>query len=71
MAQIIAFNVGRRNGKKLLEAERWKAIAKGRIRHFTCDDCGADIEVINEDYPDLCPGCGRFISGWKKSEENT
>ena len=70
MAQIIAFNVGRRNGKTL-EQERLKALAKGRIRYFTCDDCGADIEVINEQYPDKCPGCGRVISSWKKSEENT
>ena len=68
MAQIIEFV---RKKKMSDDAKRWKAIAKGRIRHFTCDDCGADIEVINEDYPDLCPGCGRFISGWKKSEENT
>ena len=67
MAQIISFV---KKQKTTEEANRWKAIAKGQVRHFTCDDCGADIEVINEDYPDLCPGCGRFISGWKKSEEN-
>ena len=70
MAQIIAFNVGRRNGKTL-EQERLKALVKGRIRYFTCDDCGADIEVINEKYPDRCPGCGRNITQWNKAEENT
>jgi len=69
MAQIITFNVGRRNGKTL-EQERLKALAKGRIRHFTCNDCGADIEVINEDYPDICPGCNRLITHWNKAEEN-
>ena len=67
MAQIISF-VKKQSTVK--EAERWKAIAKGQIRHFTCDDCGADIEVINEQYPERCPGCNRIISGWKKSEEN-
>ena len=68
MAQIVSFIPRKRANK---EAERWKAIAKGRIRYFTCDDCGADIEVINEEYPDKCPGCGRNIDQWNKVEENT
>lgn len=68
MAQIVEF---KRKKEVITEAQRWKAIAKGRIRYFTCDDCGSDIEVIDEQYPYRCPGCGRIITGWNKSEEKT
>ena len=70
MGKIIAFNVGRRNGKTQLEAERWKAIAKGNIETYSCDMCGADIEVINGKFPDKCPGCGLSILHWNDTEEN-
>ena len=63
MAQIIKF-------QKRNDAERVKALVKGKIKVFTCDTCGTDIEVINEVYPKKCPGCGYEITQWNKSEEN-
>ena len=63
MAQIIKF-------QKKTDKERVKALVKGRIKVFTCDTCGTDIEVINEVYPKKCPGCGYEITQWNKSEEN-
>ena len=63
MAKIIEF-------KKMKGKNRTEALVKGRIRTFTCDTCGEEIEVINEEYPDCCPGCGLEIETWKKSEEN-
>ena len=62
MAQIIKF-------QKRNDAERVKALVKGEIRTFTCDTCGADIEVINGVYPKKCPGCGLEIEHWNKLEE--
>ena len=41
---------------------RYKAIAKGTLLKFTCDTCGEEIEVIDEEYPEYCPGCLREIS---------
>ena len=67
MAQIVEF---KRYEKKLSVAERYKALAKSQIRTFTCDTCGADIEVINGVYPDSCPGCCLKITNWNKAEAN-
>ena len=67
MAKIIAFNVRRRNGKTL-EAERWKALVKGNIEYYNCDDCGGEIEVINGDFPKRCPHCGTEILDWSDEE---
>lgn len=65
MAQIIEF---KKPGKKK-SVNRVEALVKGRIRVFTCDECGATIEVVNDKYPDKCPGCNREITKWKNSEE--
>lgn len=67
MAQIIKFG---RKKKSLNEARRWKAIAEGRVKYFTCDDCGGEIEVIDDDYPEMCPCCGLVIAGWNNEKEN-
>lgn len=66
MAQIISF-VKRKQVSD--NAERLRALVEGRIRHFTCDDCGADIEVIDKNFPKKCPGCGLEIIGWKSEEK--
>ena len=67
MAQIVSF-IPRKTENK--EAKRWKALAKGNIMNFTCNTCGKEFEVINDEYPDCCPGCGRRITQFKKIEEN-
>ena len=51
------------------EAKRLKALAEGRVRYFNCNNCGGEIEIINEEYPDECPCCGLIIIGWDKEEE--
>ena len=35
---------------------------KGTYEEYTCDCCGADIEVIDGDFPERCPSCDRIIS---------
>ena len=45
---------------------RVEALCKDRILYFTCDECGADIEVINDVKPERCPGCGLIIEEWKR-----
>lgn len=67
MAQIIEFKKSKKVEKP--GKNRVEALVKGRIRVFTCDECGARIEVINGEYPDRCPGCNREITKWKNSEE--
>ena len=66
MAQIIEFRK-----KTSSSAERYKALAKGNIKTFKCDNCGTDFEVINNKYPDCCPGCGLVFTDFKHIEENT
>lgn len=66
MAQIVEF---RRRERKSIVAERYRALAKGQIVYFTCDNCGERIEVMNGEYPDCCPGCAYRITNWKTSEE--
>lgn len=65
MTQIIEFR------KREKVTNRVEALVKGKIEEFTCDSCGADIEVIDGQYPDKCPGCGLSIVGWNKTEECT
>lgn len=67
MAQIIEF---RRKEKIFSNAERYKALAKSKIRVFNCDNCGEEFEVINDVYPDKCPGCGLRFTMFNHSEEN-
>ena len=66
MAEIISFmdSIKRRD-----EMSRAEALAKGRIKYFSCDDCGADLDVINDEYPDRCPGCGLLIAHWNYADE--
>ena len=59
MAQIIEF---RKKDHSMSKADRYKAIAKGRIEKYACDTCGTEFEVIDGVFPDLCPGCGRMIN---------
>ena len=71
MGQIIEFK--KREKKKSVrvnDAERYKALVKGKIDVFTCDNCGSDIEVINGVYPERCPGCGLKIAHYDETEEN-
>lgn len=65
MAQIIEFK--KRQASKVSKADKYKAIAKGTYQEFTCDSCGADIEVINGVYPEKCPGCGLRIAHWNSA----
>lgn len=66
MAQIIEF---KKKEKKVMS--RTEALVKGRVRVFTCDSCGEEFEVIDDKYPDYCPGCGLEIETWNKSEDDT
>lgn len=66
MAQIIEF---RRRDKKE-EMSRTEALVKGKIDVYRCDSCGKEFEVINDVFPDTCPGCGVVISVWNDSEES-
>lgn len=61
MGQIIEFNA-RKDAKR----ERVEALMKGRVEHYSCDTCGADIEVINGVFPKKCPGCGVDIAEWRE-----
>lgn len=67
MGEIIKF---KRKERKVSDAKRLKALCEGRIRYFSCNDCGGDIEVIDEEYPDKCPCCGLKITEWEKTKEN-
>ena len=67
MAQIVEF---RKREKRSVLAERYRALAKGHIEYFTCDNCGTRIEVMNGEYPDCCPGCAYRITKWNDVEEN-
>lgn len=62
MAQIIEFKK-----RQVNKADKYKAIAKGKYEEFICDNCGADIEVINGLYPEKCPGCGLRITQWNSA----
>ncbi|MBE5849766.1 MAG: hypothetical protein E7298_06335 [Lachnospiraceae bacterium] len=59
MCEIISFI-----DQKKRRINRSEALAKGKIMYYSCDSCGADIEVIDNDYPDKCPGCGLRITSW-------
>ena len=46
------------------ERNRVEALVKGKLETYTCNTCGGDIEVINNDYPSVCPNCGTEIEEW-------
>ena len=64
MGQIIEFSA-RKNSKH----ERVEALVKGNIECYVCEDCGGDIEVINNKFPTRCPNCGVLILEWDNTEE--
>lgn len=68
MAQIVEF---RKKEQMMYKAKRYKALATGNIRTFTCDTCGTEFEVIDDEYPDCCPGCGLEIENYQHAEEQT
>ena len=48
------------------KTNRVEALAKGKIRVFTCDTCGYDMEVLFNQFPENCPNCGLHIN-WEDS----
>ena len=67
MAQIFEF---RKKEQMTYKAKRYRALAKGNIKVFTCDMCGEEFEVIDGEYPECCPGCGLEFIEFKHIEEN-
>ncbi len=63
MAQIIEFG---RIKKSTVDARRWKALAKGQVSTYICDNCGERFDVINDEFPDTCPGCGLRFTEFKQ-----
>lgn len=49
------------------KTDRVEALIKGKIRIFTCDTCGYDMEVLFNQFPDECPNCGLHID-WGNSK---
>lgn len=37
---------------------RLKMLAEGRLEKYNCNGCGCEMEVIDNNFPDHCPGCG-------------
>lgn len=63
MAQIIKF----RTKSDVDKVGRVKALVKGEIDVFTCDNCGETIEVVKGKYPSHCPGCNLIITQWNNN----
>ena len=63
MAQIISFIPKKKTSN---EVNRWKALAKGQLDIYTCDNCGERFEVMNNEFPDTCPGCGLRFTEFKE-----
>ena len=66
MGKIIEF---KNRMRKVSDAERLRALAEGRLRQFDCENCGEVIEVIDDKFPNICPGCGLELE-WEESEEH-
>ena len=56
MGEIILFE------PKMKSKKRLEAMMKGTLEEYSCDSCGEDIDVIDGNYPDRCPGCQRIIT---------
>lgn len=69
MAQIISFSKTHSRAGQKEEAKRLKALAHNKLQVFICDICGDEFEVIDDEYPEKCPGCGRKITEWNKEED--
>lgn len=56
MTKIISFaKYHSKAGDK--EAKRYKALAHNKLQEFTCNNCGNDFDVIDDEYPEVCPIC--------------
>ena len=40
---------------------RFKALAEGLIESYTCNNCGEDFEVYDNELPEKCPSCGVYF----------
>lgn len=61
MGEILQFKPMSKTKEQISGKERYKALAKGKVKGFTCNNCGEHFEVYNEDYPKCCPGCSAKI----------
>lgn len=64
MGDIIQFH---KRSKSISNQDRFKALAKGELDSYTCDNCGTEFEVAFNDKPDYCPGCHARIL-WGEDE---
>lgn len=61
MGKVIAF---RKPERVISEQERLKALVRGNIDVYICENCHDEFEVINEKFPEMCPHCGAVITSW-------
>ena len=66
MGEIIQFNPQFKSKKVVSDKERLKMIAKGRIEAYYCNNCDERFEVIDDNFPTECPGCGARIN-WENN----
>ena len=64
MGVIVEFRP-RSKKKQSGEAKRLEAMIKGKLEVYTCDNCGGDIEVINDEFPSHCPHCNVELLEWE------
>ena len=57
MGQILQFKP-RYKTPAVDEKTRLKMMAEGRVELYNCNGCNCEIEVIDNNFPDTCPGCG-------------
>ena len=55
MGTVIDFNEFYMKKK---DAERLKALCEGKVEVYTCNGCGRDFEVVDDNFPEVCPCCG-------------
>lgn len=69
MGEVIEFARFKQRSKSTKDAERLKALFNGNVEVYVCEECGGDIEVINNVFPTRCPCCGLRISDWCGGEK--
>ena len=62
MCTIIDFE--RYRNRKCKTQSYIEAMVKGLIEIYTCNRCGGEIEVINNNFPKNCPNCHVIIDSW-------